>query len=80
MRHSHLFLLTSYPSPSVIIPALRTVENIVAGDDLQTQAVIEAGLIAPLVNLLQIAEFDIKKESAWAILNATSCGNNDQIK
>lgn len=44
------------------------------------QAVIEAGLIAPLVNLLHTAEFDIKKEAAWAISNATSGGNNDQIK
>jgi hypothetical protein len=29
------------------------------------QAVIEAGLIAPLVSLLQNAEFEIKKEAAW---------------
>ena len=44
------------------------------------QAVIEAGLIAPLVNLLQNAEFDIKKEAAWALTNATSGGNHEQIK
>lgn len=44
------------------------------------QSVIEAGLIAPLVNLLQNAEFDIKKEAAWAISNATSGGTHEQIK
>lgn len=44
------------------------------------QAVIEAGLIEPLVNLLQNAEFDIKKEAAWAISNATSGGTHEQIK
>lgn len=44
------------------------------------QAVIEAGLIPPLVNLLQNAEFDIKKEAAWAISNATSGGTHEQIK
>jgi len=44
------------------------------------QAVIEAGLIAPLVNLLQNAEFDIKKEAAWALYNATSGGTTEQIK
>ena len=44
------------------------------------QAVIDAGLIPPLVNLLQTAEFDIKKEAAWAISNATSGGAHDQIK
>ena len=41
---------------------------------------IEAQLIGPLVNLLQTAEFDIKKEAAWAISNATSGGTHEQIK
>ncbi|KAJ8467167.1 hypothetical protein OPV22_029719 [Ensete ventricosum] len=115
--------LLLHPSPSVLIPALRTVGNIVTGDDVQTQyvinhqalpcllnllthnhkksikkeacwtisnitagnkeqiqAVITAGIIAPLVHLLQTAEFDIKKEAAWAISNATSGGTHDQIK
>lgn len=44
------------------------------------QTAIDAGLFAPLVNLLQTAEFDIKKEAAWAISNATSGGTNEQIK
>ena len=34
----------------------------------------------PLVQLLQHAEFDIKKEAAWAISNATSGGNPEQIR
>ncbi|KAG6486692.1 hypothetical protein ZIOFF_055271 [Zingiber officinale] len=115
--------LLLHPSPSVLIPALRTVGNIVTGDDVQTQyvinhqalpcllnllthnhkksikkeacwtisnitagnkdqiqAVIVAGIIGPLVHLLQTAEFDIKKEAAWAISNATSGGTHDQIK
>jgi importin subunit alpha-6/7 len=45
-----------------------------------TQAVIEAGLIAPLVNLLQNAEFDIKKEAAQALTNVTSGGTHEHIK
>lgn len=44
------------------------------------QCVIEAGVFGPLVNLLQNAEFEIKKEAAWAISNATSGGTNEQIK
>jgi importin subunit alpha-1 len=44
------------------------------------QAVIEAGIIPPLVQLLQNDEFEIKKEAAWAISNATSGGIHDQIK
>ncbi|ONK67567.1 uncharacterized protein A4U43_C05F1380 [Asparagus officinalis] len=72
--------LLLHPSPSVLIPALRTVGNIVTGDDVQTQAIIGADIIGPLVHLLQTAEFDIKKEAAWAISNATSGGTHDQIK
>ena len=34
----------------------------------------------PLVDLLANAEFDIKKEAAWAISNATSGGTHMQIK
>lgn len=44
------------------------------------QSVIEAGIIGPLVQLLQNAEFDVKKEAAWALSNATSGGTHDQIK
>jgi importin subunit alpha-1 len=44
------------------------------------QAVIDANIIPPLVQLLATAEFDIKKEAAWAISNATSGGTHDQIK
>ncbi|XP_021772441.1 importin subunit alpha-4-like isoform X2 [Chenopodium quinoa] len=120
---NRLMQLLLHPSPTVLIPALRTVGNIVTGDDNQTQfvldnqvlpclhqlltqnhkksikkeacwtisnitagnkaqiqAVIEAGLVQPLVQLLQNAEFDIKKEAAWAISNATSGGSPDQIR
>jgi hypothetical protein len=42
--------------------------------------VINGGIIAPLLQLLQTAEFDIKKEAAWAISNATSGGSHEQIK
>ncbi len=47
--------------------------------DLQIQAVLDAGILPPLVHLLATAEFDIKKEAAWALSNATSGGTADQI-
>ncbi|KAF9593807.1 hypothetical protein IFM89_025516 [Coptis chinensis] len=75
----HSFFL-NHPSPSVLIPALRTVGNIVTGDDMQTQVVIAADIIGPLVHLLQTAEFDIKKEAAWALSSATYGGDPNQIK
>lgn len=41
---------------------------------------IDANIIPPLVFLLGKAEFEIKKEAAWALSNATSGGTPDQIK
>ncbi|KAF9620933.1 hypothetical protein IFM89_015330 [Coptis chinensis] len=43
-------------------------------------AAIDANIILPLVQLLQHAEFDIKKEAAWALSNATSGGSREQIQ
>ena len=51
-----------------------------AGNKEQIQAVIENNIIPPLIQLLTNAEFDIRKEAAWAISNATSGGNPQQIK
>lgn len=42
----YLCCLPSHPSPSVLIPALRTVGNIVTGDDLQTQVLNNSMLVA----------------------------------
>ena len=41
---------------------------------------IDANIIPPLIQLLSTAEFDIRKEAAWAISNATSGGTPDQTK
>lgn len=42
--------------------------------------VIDAGLLPPLINILQVAEFRTRKEAAWAITNATSGGSAEQIR
>jgi len=34
------FSVFSHPSPTVLIPALRAVGNIVTGDDMQTQVLV----------------------------------------
>lgn len=44
------------------------------------QAVIEAGIFGSLISLLGNAEFEIKKEAAWAVSNATSGGSLEQIR
>ncbi|MBA0796242.1 hypothetical protein Gohar_007026 [Gossypium harknessii] len=75
-----LNLLTSNYKKSIKKEACWTISNITAGNVDQIQAVISAGIFAPLVHLLQNAEFEIKKEAAWAISNATSGGTHEQIK
>lgn len=75
-----LIELLLHPSPSILIPALRTVGNIVTGDDVQTQVIIENGALPCLHNLLmQNYKKSIKKEACWTISNITA-GNRDQIQ
>ncbi|PKA57715.1 Importin subunit alpha-1 [Apostasia shenzhenica] len=73
--------LLLHPSPSVLIPALRTVGNIVTGDDIQTQYVINSGALPFLLNLLTSQSYkkSIKKEACWTISNITA-GNKEQIQ
>ncbi|PON69637.1 Importin subunit alpha [Parasponia andersonii] len=68
------------PSPTVLVPALRTVGNIVTGDDTQTQFVIDNQVLPCLFQLLtQNHKKSIKKEACWTISNITA-GNRAQIE
>ncbi|CAM8911578.1 unnamed protein product [Rhodiola kirilowii] len=72
--------LLLHPLPTVLIPALRTVGNIVTGDDAQTQFVIDNGVLPYLHQLLtQNHKKSIKKETCWTISNITA-GNRSQIQ
>ncbi|KAM3704677.1 hypothetical protein ACJW31_03G023700 [Castanea mollissima] len=72
--------LLFHPSPSVLIPALRTVGNIVTGDDMQTQVIINHNALPCLLNLLtNNYKKSIKKEACWTISNITA-GNKEQIQ
>ncbi|MBA0752427.1 hypothetical protein Gogos_001265 [Gossypium gossypioides] len=72
--------LLMHPSPSVLIPALRTVGNIVTGDDGQTQCIINHQVLPCLLNLLtNNFKKSIKKEACWTISNITA-GNKEQIR
>jgi hypothetical protein len=67
-------------SASVLVPALRTVGNIVTGDDQQTQIVINCSALPCLLNLLSTAQKkSIKKEACWTISNITA-GTKEQIQ
>ncbi|KAK8495893.1 hypothetical protein V6N11_046894 [Hibiscus sabdariffa] len=72
--------LLGHPAPTVLIPALRTVGNIVTGDDSQTQFMIDNKVLPHLYQLLiQNHKKSIKKEACWTISNITA-GNRAQIQ
>lgn len=71
--------LLLHQSPGVQTPALRTIGNIVTGDDVQTQAVIQCGALPSLLSLLDSPKKGIRKEACWTLSNITA-GNRDQIQ
>lgn len=72
--------LLLHTSPAVLVPALRTVGNIVTGNDMQTQVIINCGALPCLLTLLTTPhKKSIKKEACWTISNITA-GTKDQIQ
>ena len=49
------------------------------GTQEQITHIINAGIFPKLIEILRTGDFDIQKESAWAISNATSGGSAEQI-
>lgn len=71
--------LLTHKDPPVLIPALRTVGNIVTGDDQQTQMIVDCGALPHLKKLLSHTKKSIRKETCWTISNITA-GNEGQIQ
>lgn len=63
----------------VASPSLRAVGNIVTGDDIQTQVVLNCSALPCLLHLLSSAKESIRKEACWTISNITA-GNRAQIQ
>lgn len=65
---------------NAITPALRTIGNIVSGEDPKyTQTAIDAGLMRKMPLLLQNAKKSIRKEACWVLSNVAA-GTQDQIQ
>lgn len=75
----HLVNLLNMDAPGVIVPALRSVGNIVTGSDSQTDAVIAAGGLPLMAKLLVHSKASIVKEAAWTVSNVTA-GNAAQVQ
>jgi importin subunit alpha-2 len=74
-----LVSLLGHSNVSIVTPSLRTIGNIVTGDDTQTQLVIESGALKPLRNLLHHSKAQLVKEATWAISNIAA-GTEKQIQ
>ncbi|KAF1001527.1 importin subunit alpha-1a-like [Apium graveolens] len=79
LLHCMVSFLTIPDSAMDVKEVCRTISYITAGNKEQIQAVIEADLFDALLNLSENAEFDVKKEAACAISNATCRGSSFQI-
>jgi importin subunit alpha-1 len=63
---------------NIIMPALRTVGNLISGRDVHTQASLEAGALKFLSPLLCHAKPNVRREACWAISNVAA-GTSAQI-
>ncbi|XP_039020659.1 importin subunit alpha-4-like [Hibiscus syriacus] len=77
---TRLVELLNHPSEAVLVPALRTVGNIVTGDDSQTQVVID-NKVLPYLHKFVSHNYKkcIQKEACWTISNITA-GNSSQLQ
>ena len=72
-------ILFRHTQQNVVSAALRAVGNIVTGDDVQTQIVINCAALPCLLKLLSSSKESIRKETCWTISNITA-GNRPQIQ
>ncbi|CEL92484.1 unnamed protein product [Vitrella brassicaformis CCMP3155] len=69
--------LMGHDSRMTQIPAVRTVGNVVAGNDVQTQAMIDFGAIPALQALLSSPVVGIRRQACWTISNIMA-GSREQ--
>lgn len=68
-----------HQQPNVVSAALRAVGNIVTGDDVQTQVILNCSALPCLLHLLGSSKESVRKEACWTISNITA-GNRQQIQ
>lgn len=75
-----LVQLLQHTSTHVVTPALRTVGNIVTGDDIQTQCVLNNNALPHIYSILVNSHSkNLKREACWTVSNITA-GNQEQIQ
>ncbi|KAK3871645.1 hypothetical protein Pcinc_023232 [Petrolisthes cinctipes] len=66
--------LNKSSSTDLLFETAWVITNIASGDLTQTQAIEEAGLIKPLVQLVESGENRVKEQSIWALSNIAAEG------
>lgn len=69
----------NHENVAIAIPCLRTIGNIVTGDDSQTQLAIDAGLTQALNGILSHQKKTFRKEACWVLSNITA-GTEEQMQ
>lgn len=64
---------------NLVTPTLRLFGNIVTGDDLQTQKIVDLGIISYLKKFIKHTKVSIVVEVCWFISNLTA-GTREQIQ
>jgi len=67
-----MITLLNHENVAIAIPCLRTIGNIVTGDDHQTQIAVEAGLVPALFQIITHQKKTMRKESCWVLSNITA--------
>ena len=63
----------------MITPALRTIGNVLSGDDVQRQLCLDNNVLFYLEQLISSNSYQIVKEALWCISNITA-GNESQVQ
>ena len=69
---TRLVQLLTHPNIAIAVPCLRTIGNIVTGNDEQTQMVIEAGACQALNEIMFHKKKTVRKEVCWSVSNITA--------
>ena len=64
---------------TVKVPAIRICGNVISGNDSQTQAVLDCGVLEALVKLTKSKNLNIRKETYWTASNVAA-GTQSQIQ
>lgn len=74
-----LVLLLKTNELAYLVPAVRTIGNLMSGDDVTTQKVIDNGALTALLPLLSHARSGVRKEACWSVSNVLA-GDMHQIQ